>query len=291
MREPSEERLDSLLQQYCGRTAQTAFTVHIRQKSIEKKLALAAAATVLLAVTVLGAWAAVHRQPPAPLSQESHAAPAEKPVALSVNPYAVSSEKLAALCGKGTAEKIAEKAVGAWSPSIEYADEKKIVFDVASGIFVLDFHSGELVTSFDTDKLGVPAFNQGDNFSALAVSEDGSRGLLTSQTVEESSGAVTKEFRELDMATGDVKKLDSDQAFFDRYTVFQTYPVTPKERCALPGWIFSSFAAVVQGKDYLMALDFANGAGNLSSLRLVIIDSKTGAVQASVSTFDKALQK
>ncbi len=273
MIETTDERLDSLLRHYCGRTAQASFTVREARRKPFKKIALAAAALVLTAAIAWGAWAAV-RQRPAPPAEE---------------PYAISAEKLAALCGKGesTAQKIAGKNVGAWTPSIEYADREKVVFDVASGIFVFNYRDGRLVRTFDTDKLGVPGFQQGDAFSSLLVSEDGSRGLLTSQTADEATGALRQEYRELDLESGSVKKLENSQAFYDRYTVFQTYPVTPRERSELPGWIFGSFAAVAEGSDYLMALDFEQGAGTLASLRLIIMNAETGEIQASVSVFDR----
>ena len=47
MIETTDERLDSLLRHYCGRTAQASFTVREARRTPFKKIALAAAALVL----------------------------------------------------------------------------------------------------------------------------------------------------------------------------------------------------------------------------------------------------
>lgn len=279
----SEQRLDELLTAYCHRSAQTAFEAAPARKRVPIKTIALSAAALVLAVTV-GLFVLFRLN----FHTNSDAVPKTL--------YAFSAEKLAMMCkgdadNDSIADKTAQRWVGAWQPSIDYADNEKVVFSVATGVFVLDYHSGEFFTTFDLDKFGVPGFGQGDNLSSLVVSKDGKHALLWSLiTSDAPEYSVTEEYRELDLVTGEAKRLNSEDEFYRKYEVFQTFPAVHASDCEeLPGWMFSDNAAVVENNDYVIAVDFQSGAGNLGSLQLIIMDSKTGEIQAMVRAFKSVM--
>ena len=270
----AETDLDNMLYAYCGRTAQEPFKREKRRKVFITKpalcLVLALFITVVMSVYVVG------------LSTNRDNAPAKKL-------YAFSVEKLAAFSKEKTIqEKTARKGVGAWQPCIEYADGNMVVFTVATGAFVFDYQAGEFINTFDLEKIGVPAFAQGDSFSTLTVSMDGKYGLLYSCDAGETSGSVAaEEYRELDLKTGAVKRLDSEDEFFEKHEPYQVLPADTTAFKKLPGFAFGGKTAVWGGNEYLIALDWQNGESSLGSMHLVIMNSKTGDIKSLVSIFDK----
>lgn len=269
----SNEHMEQLLRGYCSREKQQAFTFCAPKQRVFTVKTFAVCAAALILILSIAFTAAMHTSPAAPR----------------LNAYSFSAEKLAAFCGKdkAIADKTADRQVAAWTPQIAYADSEKVVFGVATGVFVFDYHSGTFLNTFDLDKIGVPAFAQGDSFSSLTASDDGKRALLYSHT----HGAPAEEWRLLNLETGEVGMLAGEEAFFEKYNSFQTTPVHINERDELPGWIFSSFAAVTESSRYLMALDFQHGAGSLGSLRLIVMDSKTGEIRSTVSVFENVKAK
>ena len=272
----SENVLDEKLSAYFGRESQEPFVFVERRKINAGKIAFCTVMTVLVAVVV---WIAVFRAIP-----NENGAPREKT-------YSFSAEKLAALCReKPVWKKTAEKNVGAWQPEIEYADGEKVVFSVASGVFVFDCCSGEFINTFDLEKLGVPSFSQGDTFSSLEVSSDGGCGLLYSHTTGKAPEyTLTEEYRELDLKSGTAKRLDSGEEFYNNHEVFQTSPVSATTFDRFPKLVFGEMTATAEENDYLIALDFKSGAGSLGSLRLIIMNSSTGEIKSIVSVFEDVI--
>ena len=268
----TEEQLDNMLKNYCGRTAQAAFQKPAVQRFPVKQLAIAAAVVLAVAIGAVAFWLTA-----------ANARPAK-------NAYSFSAEKLAAFCKQESiADKTAQQKGGAWVPYLAYADGQKAVFGVAKGIFVFDYQNGTFLNTFDLDKIGVPSFGQGDNISRLSASADGKFALLYSHIAPE-NGGYREEYREINLETGEITLLDDEEAFSEKHSIFQTYPVNAYDREELPGWLFSGHSAVVEANEYFFALDFNRGKGKLDTLSLIIMDAHSGEIKSVVSVFKHVYQ-
>ena len=267
MRRITEEQLDSMLKNYCERTAQTAFQKTEARRFPAKRVALAAAVVLIIAIGAAAFWLTA-------------ASPRHEK-----NAYSFSAEKLAAFCRQeSVADKTAQQKAGAWEPVLAYADSHKAVFGVAKGVFVFDYQKGEFLNTFDLEKIGVPAFGQGDNISSLSASADGKFALLYSHMTLE-NGGYREEYRELNLETGEITLLDNEKAFIEKHGVFQTCPVNVSDREKLPGWLFSGHSAVVEANEYILAFDFDQGKGRLDTLSLMIMNAQSGEIKSVVSVF------
>ena len=94
----------------------------------------------------------------------------------------------------------------------------------------------------------------------------------------------------INLETGEITLLDDEEAFSEKHSIFQTYPVNAYDREELPGWLFSGHSAVVEANEYFFALDFNRGKGKLDTLSLIIMDAHSGEIKSVVSVFKHVYQ-
>lgn len=98
--------------------------------------------------------------------------------------------------------KLTMQYIGSEICGVEYADDEKVVFTSRTGIFVYNYKSDNIVYTFDLEKIGVPAFNQGDDsYSILQVDKSGRYAILKST---DNSG---NKYHYINLLNGEVKDI------------------------------------------------------------------------------------
>ncbi len=116
------------------------------------------------------------------------------------------------------------KNIGAYTCEIWYADEKKILFTIGTGIFIYDYMSDNIINSFDLEKIRVPGFNQGDVTTYISVDKSGDYALLESSENMFSDNPEI-EYHLVNVKNGEVSKIKKNE-IPDDFQQFETQDMT-----------------------------------------------------------------
>jgi len=151
---------------------------------------------------------------------------------------------------------------GAIMAELDYADAERVVFHYIDGLFVYDLKAGQIVQSFDLQKLNCAPHQQGSHGLEVRASADGGSALLINYGVAEE----IKDFDNymLDFDSGKARTTRTTELENGFSALQETYTTVPDA----VGW-FSNTCASDGNRIYYLTVE---DASELRNLKLMICD-------------------